>query len=371
MRYDRRRFLAGVGAAVLGLMGLAVGDARGSARRLFVSCGADHRGNYVVARLGGNGSRRFEQPLPARGHGVAFHPDQFSSVVFARRPGDFAVVLESETGAVLKWIQSTADRHFYGHGTFSVDGRYLFATENHYNAGRGVLGVYDADDGYARIGEFSSYGVGPHDVRLMPGGDQLVVANGGIRTHPEQGRAKLNIATMDPNLAVLDARTGSLLELARLPKNLHKLSIRHLDITRDGCVAVAMQYEGDRRDRTPLVGLYQAGGTIRLLHAPRSIERRMRHYTGSIAFDAGGSVFAVSSPRGHLATFWDAGTGAYLFHIEAVDASGIAPCGRDGEFLITGGNGAIRLVDTRMRAASVVAETDGQFRWDNHVGRCV
>ena len=201
-----------------------------------------------------------------------------------------------------------------------------------------------------------------------PGGDQLVVANGGIRTHPEQGRARLNISTMDPNISVLDARTGALLESARLPKTLHKLSIRHLDVREDGRVAIAMQYEGDRRDRVPLVGLYEAGGTVSLLHAPRSIERRMRHYTGSVAFDATGSILAVSCPRGNLVTFWDAGTGAYLSHIKAVDASGIARTDRDGEFLITGGNGAMWIVDSRTRTTHAFLETESELRWDNHLG---
>lgn len=368
MLYRRRRFLAGAGAAVLGTMGLTLSDVLGSARRLFVSCGADHRGNYAVAGLDGRGFRKFELPLPARGHGLAFHPGQSSSVVFARRPGDFAVVLENGTGAALKWIQSTADRHFCGHGTFSADGQTLFATENHYGAGRGVLGVYDAGNRYARIAEFSSHGVGPHDVRLMPGGDRLIVANGGILTHPETGRAKLNIPTMDPNLCILDARTGALLELVKLPKSLHKLSIRHLDINRSGHLAVAMQYEGDRRDRVPLVGLYEAGGGLSVLNAPCSIERRMRHYTGSVAFDESGSVFAVSSPRGHLVTFWNAGTCAYLSHVKAVDASGIAATGRGGEFLVAGGDGTIWMVDARMRTTPAVVETDSELRWDNHLG---
>ena len=45
--------------------------------------------------------------------------------------------------------------------------------------------------GTSRIGELASFGVGPHEVVLMPDGATLVVANGGIRTHPDRDRAKL------------------------------------------------------------------------------------------------------------------------------------------------------------------------------------
>jgi hypothetical protein len=38
---------------------------------------------------------------------------------------------------------------------------------------------------------------------------RLVVANGGILTDPGSGRAKLNIATMRPNLSYLDATSAA------------------------------------------------------------------------------------------------------------------------------------------------------------------
>ena len=36
---------------------------------------------------------------------------------------------------------------------------------------RGVIGVYDATDGFRRIGEFDTYGIGPHEMLLTPDGD--------------------------------------------------------------------------------------------------------------------------------------------------------------------------------------------------------
>ena len=39
---------------------------------------------------------------------------------------------------------------------------------------------------------------------LMPDGETFVVANGGIETHPDYGRAELNLETMDPSVAFVD-----------------------------------------------------------------------------------------------------------------------------------------------------------------------
>ena len=172
---------------------------------------------------------------------------------------------------------------------------------------------------------------------------------------------------MAPSLAFVDARSGALVGQACLPVRFHKLSIRHLDIDRGGRVAVAMQYQGDRRDRVPLVGLCDGKSDIRLLHAPSPNEQRMQHYTGSIAFDVTGEVLAATSPRGHVVTFWNARTAAYLCQIQATDVSGISRTDTPGTFLIAGGDGAIRLVDVPNDTNTTLRAPNRQIRWDNHL----
>ena len=314
------------------------------------------------------GRPHFSFPLPARGHGMAFHPIRAECVVFARRPGNFAYVLDCETPTICNQIKADETKHFQGHGTFSEDGRYLFATENDYQAGRGVLGAYDAADNYLRVGELPTHGIGPHEVRLMPGGDRIAVANGGIRTHPDLGRAKLNIPTMKPNLAVLDSRSGKLLARAVLPKELHKLSVRHIDIAEDGRIAFAMQYEGDRRHQVPLAGLLDGNLQVSYLRPPPQIETRFRHYTGSIAFDRSGQFIAVSSPRGHLATLWNARSGKLLHAVDASDASGLAPTSKAGEFLVSSGEGSLQILSSLTGKSTTIRNQDEHLGWDNHLG---
>src|SRR5690606_30895384 len=110
---------------------------------------------------------------------------------FARRPGTFALVIDVVHGRILYRIASAESRHFYGHGAFSSDGRLLYATENDFAGERGVIGIYDAADGYRRAGEIPSYGIGPHELRLLADGTTLAVANGGILTRPDLPRVKL------------------------------------------------------------------------------------------------------------------------------------------------------------------------------------
>jgi hypothetical protein len=58
-------------------------------------------------------------------------------VAFARRPGRFAVAVPVGAGQPL-WFATGPDRHFFGHGVFSADGRLLYSIENDYNAAKGL-----------------------------------------------------------------------------------------------------------------------------------------------------------------------------------------------------------------------------------------
>jgi hypothetical protein len=229
-----------------------------------------------------------------------------------------------------------------------------------------MVGIRDAEDGYRQIGEFASQGIGPHELVLMPDGGTLAVANGGIRTHPDNDRAILNLDTMQPSLAYLDLASGRLRDAFGLAPRLHRLSIRHLAVNRDGEVALAMQYEGSKRDRVPLVGVHD-GGDIRLLEAPPEIERRMRHYAGGVAFDQSGRLLAVSCPRGNLITFWDVRTGRLIDQAEIADGCGVAPAEAPGTFVITGGRGDVVTIEAGQGGRTPM-DVAGQTAWDNHLG---
>jgi hypothetical protein len=363
---DRRQLLLGGTVLVAGLA-LRAGRARGSAGALFVSCRVDAEAGHHVTGIDESGRVRFDLPLPERGHGVAFRPGCDEGVVFARRPGRFAVAFDPVAGIALRRLDAAPGRHFYGHGAFSPDGRYLFTSENDYEAGRGVLGVRDATDGYRQIGEMASFGVGPHEVVLMPDGATLAVANGGIRTHPDRDRAMLNLDSMAPSLAYLDLEGGKLRADYRLPREHHQLSIRHLAVLGTGSVAIAMQYEGDIRDHVPLVGVHD-GDRIRLLEAPAAVQAQMRQYALSVAIDRGGSLIAVSAPRGNLIAFWDAAECAYLTSTMVADGCGIAPTEREGEFLITSGLGQVLRFEPKSGRRTMLQLADlPASGWDNHL----
>ncbi|WP_162901702.1 DUF1513 domain-containing protein [Breoghania sp. L-A4] len=368
MEIERRALLAGAGAALLAGLdpcGLAAMETRDS---LFIAARKEADGRHVVAVFTQDGRDITTVALPDRGHDVTLHEATGRCVAFARRPGTFAAAFDVHGRREPQFFHAPEGRHFYGHGVFSPDGRLLYATENDFENGLGFIGIYDVDAGFKRIGDFSSGGVGPHEVLLAPDGRTLVVANGGMETHPDYGRTVLNLPTMQPTLALIDRETGDILANHRLGADSRLSSIRHMAIDGAGAVWFGCQYQGAKTDRPQLVGRCQWGKEPALFEAPDDILSGFNNYVGSVMANGTGEVIGTSSPRGGQVVYWEAATGRILGRSRVADCCGLAPEGERG-FLISDGGGEL-LVD-RPNAAGAprrVALREGA-KWDNHMVR--
>jgi len=216
---NRRAFLllatAGTFGAALGTNSLMKLATESESRRgvlhtpsstTLYSASDNPNGGHFLTRLDMASGQVQSCAVPMRGHAVLPLAGD-KALLFGRRPAfECAVVifppspLEGE-GLGVRGIPATAGRHFNGHGCLSANGDVLFTTENDYDEKRGVLGIRDSKT-FQHIGEYDTFGLDPHEVQLMPDGKTLVVANGGIETHPDFGRRKLNLDTMQPFFGV-------------------------------------------------------------------------------------------------------------------------------------------------------------------------
>jgi hypothetical protein len=358
MATDRRTFLKSL--AALGALPFAT-LARADQPPAFVAARMEGHEAFTVAVLDAAGEVLFTEELDARGHDIALSPDRTTAVVFARRPGWFALAIDIPGRRRIASFAPPEGRHFYGHGLFSADGRLLYATENDWDGERGVLGVYDVGAGYRRIGEFGSGGIDPHEAMLMSDGRTIVVGNGGIITHPDYDRMKLNLATMEPSLAYVDAETGDLIERVVLPPSLHQLSIRHMSEAADGSIWFGGQYEGPETDPVDLVGVHRRGAAAaELVSAPRSAYGGMRQYVGDMAVSQDGRHIAASSPVGGRLMIFDAKTRDLVATRDVADVCAIT--GEGSDFFSTDGRGRL------WRGETLLSE-DPSVAWDNHIRR--
>lgn len=336
----------------------------------FLAAAKQADGSYALHGLMRSGEIRFTIPLDQRGHGGVVHPARPEAVAVARRPGREAVVVDCAAGRERLRFTPPEGRVFYGHGAFSADGRTFFTPENDYEGARGRVGIWDVEAGYKRLGEVSSGGVGPHEIRLEAGGATLLVANGGNATHPDMGREVLNPGTMQPNLTRIRVADGAVIDAVENESALRMNSIRHLATRPDGLGAAVMQWQGDGHERPPLMMLHRMGEAVRLLTAPEPAHAAMRNYAGSVAFNRSGDLVAMTSPVGGRLQVFETETGHFRAALVAADVCGLAADPEGEGFIATDGRG---------RVLAVVADpvADGGFRlklrathpvaWDNHV----
>ena len=306
--------------------------------------------------------------MPARGHSFAIDAAGGRAVVFGRQPGFFALGFGLDGAAGPVELDLPQDRHFFGHGAFFDDGRLLAATENDFDGGRGVLGIYDASAGgaYRRVGEFDCGGIGPHEVLLLPDGKTLCVANGGILTHPDYGKLELNLDTMRPSLAYLDAASGKLLERVELDSALHRLSIRHLAVAADGAVWFGCQYMGPAGDRPALVGRHRRGQAPELFPGPGMPCARCATTSARSRWTRPARWWP-RQPVGGQIMYWDAASGRSLGATAVADGCGVAPASAGG-FLVSSGLGAMLRADAGGQERPVLPASS-DLSWDNHFRR--
>ena len=357
---DRRDFLKAAGVAFLSSLAPRAYADTLAADAVFATAFRRRDGAFGAAILSEAGKLLHTVDLPDRGHDLTFDPVSGRSVVFARQPGTFFVAFDPAGRTPPVTVQSVAGRHFFGHGVFSPDGALLYATENDFDNAAGMVGIYDAKGGFARIGEFSTHGVGPHELLLLGDNSTIAVANGGIETHPDFGRAKLNLPTMKPSYVLVDRRTGDLIEKHQLPPELHRLSIRHMDMDATGAVWFGCQHEGPASEQPALVGRAVRGKELQLIDMPQDVLSGFRDYIGSVAANRDVGTVAVTSPQGNSFAIIEAASGKVVAVEKLTEVCGVAP--DHAGFIVTTGTGTI--VEPGGKSSQ-----EDDYVWDNHMLR--
>lgn len=321
----------------------------GARQPSLIGCALKGRSGYqaIVADREGIPIHRLD--LPARGHGVATAANGHATV-FARRPGDFMLVLDYHSGKPIKMLPASDKRYYYGHGVYSADQQWLYVTEGVKDTSQGIIGVYSVEQGYRKVAEFSGFGIGPHEIIQLEDG-RLVVGVGGVHT---QGREPLNLDSMSPSLCYLSSE-GTLLDQQRLLDS--KLSIRHLAQDGQGAVLCGQQYRGTPDDYPALIAIHKTGERLTSLKARADQWARFNHYIASIAADE--QHILATSPPGNCYGVWDKHTLELVSLHSLADASGVVSTSEG--FYLSSGSGEV----IHQRAASV-SRYRSNVLWDNH-----
>lgn len=335
-------------------------------KQIWLSAAGSTTDNYALAWSSPNNHSK-HHITGFRGHGLAQHinkPNQ--AVMVSRRPGNQGVVFDSLRQSEIHTFNSPKHLFMEGHACFDQAGKTLFCTESNKQTQLGVITVRETST-YTLNKEFYSGGVGPHELLNHPTiPDTLIIANGGLIKN-EAGKIT-NGSTMASNISFLNIVTGEVTQQFRVKEN--KASLRHIDVSHDGIIAVAMQVQRpfcNHQRLTSLTALIKDKKLIEL-STPIELLSKMQDYVGSVRINNKYRTAAFTSPRGNLALFWNIDTGDFIGQHYFHNVCGLSVSADEEYFVMSNSVGKIRQVHSK----TLIEQRDlrqyhPEHQWDNHL----
>lgn len=329
-----------------------------------MTSGVKQNDKYFLLGIDLAGKILFKFPIENRVHGSLSNGSDY--IFIDRRPGKYIHIVSKtiENKWIYKKIKADSNRHFYGHATLDSSLRYLYTTENNLETGKGQIGVYDTTIGYKKIDEFDSFGIGPHELVLIPNTNTIAVCNGGFKTHPDSGRETLNFETMRPQLSYINLKSKKLIETKSLSNS--KLSIRHMCVDQSGVVYFGAQdQDHDAFEPSPLIFSHKIGEEIQSYETTNNLQRKFKGYTASLSVSKG--VLCVTAPKGNLITFWNTKNQQLIKTVKANDVAGVSYNKEDDTFICSTGSGKILNFQISPDKTSHSTLNHYTMNFDNHL----
>ena len=370
MRINRRSFLKTAISIPLFNSSLVTSHAESDSLGLMLAACSDEKEQNYIALFRLETLEYKLIPLTERGHALAIHPYITNqAVIAARRPGNSLTLINIDLGTIITKVSSNPDRHFYGHCSYTQNGEYLLTTENDYENGIGVISIRDSQT-LKVIDEIPSFGIGPHDLEFMPDQKTIVIANGGILTHPDTGRRKLNLNEMKPSLAYVDLIGAKLIDQYYLSDP--KLSIRHIDVNQAGEVGIATQDQAEYlsdANKISLIAMHKnKDRQPDLIQIPKNITLSLNRYTADFCFEPSHNTALVSSPRGNQILIFNTKNQTLVRSYPVNQPSAVALSRDKNYFVVSTAYGEILFINTN---TSTINSEMTQFIqgviWDNHM----
>ena len=323
-------------------------------------------GNFFFGAFHVNGKLKYKVELDHRAHDLALINSINQICLVSRRPNNKLTIIDLNQGKVKQEIIAPAGRHFYGHAAYNVFSKLLYVTENNYkyNDNRaGVIAIYDPFNSYKRVGEINSNGIGPHEIKINSIGN-IVIANGGILTHPDYPRIKLNLTNINSNISIIDSNSGRLINVLQLHKSLKSNSIRHLDLDEEDNLFFACQnYSNNNKKQLPLIFSYY-NKKISNFSVPYNIYKNIKNYSGSIKVSNLRNLIYVSFPKGNKVLIWDKNNFNFKSVVDIDDGCGIAVDGKNDQTYFSNGLGNIFYLEGNKRNKLLFSSN---YQFDNHL----
>ena len=278
------------------------------------------------------------------GHGLAIHPLRPREAALFQKQGRGGCVLDLTEQRVVAPIAPMPGHVFYGHAAYAQTGETLLVVETCMATRQGAVSIRDTTT-MATLGTFPTYGMSPHDCRLVEDGRTLVVTNAGGPI----GSPFL------PSVVFIDVDSHALLEkheMGDLNRN-----AGHVAVTDHRAFAVVSA----PRDGLPAstsrggVSLRQRGGPWMPLSPPEAVASRFVGESLSVAIHTPSRAVLATHPDGGLVTFWSLDSLALAGSLEVPLPRGVTLTLDERVFVVSYGEDA-RLLLIEAQTLRVMAD---------------
>ncbi len=224
-------------------------------------------------------------------HGIHVHPDHPQRLALFEKKGPGACELDLFKREVIRYLETDKSRYFYGHGSYSTDGSLLYCTESYLDSFKGIIAIRDSKT-MDYLGEFPTYGLEPHECKLIDDGKVMVVTNSG------------GVASGDkPSVTYIDVQSEKLIEKVELTNE--QLGSGHFAIGEDGSLVVVSPARMGLEETNPGgVSIRPAGKEIESIAAPQELTSQLMGEALSVVIHEGYKIAAVTHPEANRVTFW-------------------------------------------------------------------
>jgi len=337
---------------------------------LVISAFDDFSGQHFIGAYDESQSRWVARVAVSRRYHACTcrNTDDHNQLVFvARRPGNQAILLNLATRRVVE-LAAPEGRHFFGHAAIDRDGTVWF-TENDYQNNRGLLVGRAGEELEQQVASIDLEGIGPHELAFLSDGITAVVGLGGIETHPDFPRKKLNLDTMQSEILLVNTERREVVHRDQPPNP--QLSLRHLDRNERDQIVIAAQYQGPSYEQFPLVYSYHSERGLQAMDAPEQVWRSMNQYIASVQIHTSNNEVLVTCPRSNAVHRFSLTTLVWLDTYKLADPGGVC-LDSQGNYLVSCGTGKIVCLSSNNGRLTLERESRvGDTRWDNHMDRVV
>lgn len=303
---------------------------------------------FVISRVELDRLSLSTKITPFLPHGFHRNPKQEEIVAVFEKKGPGALIYNVLQNKIISILKPQLGRHFYGHGAYTADGKHLFSTETDLASRQGVIGIRDAMT-FEYLGEFPSYGLEPHECKLIDGGETLVVTNGG-------GPIGSNL----PSVTYIDVASQRLLE--RIELSNARVNTGHLAVTQaGGLVVISAPRAGMKASELGAVSVRLRGEKLLRTASEHPLVRRLFGEALSVCIYEAAAIAGVTHPGANVLTFWSLVSGKLIHKLDLPTPRGIDLDESERAFIVSYGENAnlVRIpVDTlTIDDASLISST--------------